>query len=227
MLWRAWDANIGLPHKEEISEVAACRAKGGRALFRELMQVPNLLTLSRILVSPLVLVAFDSLPFLLALGIFAAVTDFLDGLIARSLHQSTGIGVALDPIADKMFVLFFLIAALWRGMLWPWMIVALVLRDAFVAVAIPLFLWLFRGRVDMEKIRTRFKARLAGKIVTSIQFLCVVSFVLTPRATWLQTHEVMHWLHLPFLLLYPASVWAILDYAWYQVALVKEQSASS
>ncbi len=196
------------------------------ALLKELLQIPNLLTLSRILVSPLVLVAFDSLPFLLALGIFAAVTDFLDGVIARFLHQESGLGVALDPIADKLFVFFFLLAALWRGMLWPWMIVGLVFRDVFVLGAIPLFLLFFRRQVDLSAIRTRFKARLAGKIVTSIQFLCIVSFVLTPRALWMQTSEVMHWRHLPFVLLYPASLWAILDYLWFQMRLVREAKAS-
>ncbi len=195
-------------------------------LWKEIFQIPNLLTLSRIVVSPLVLVAFDSLPFLLVLGVFAAVTDFLDGLIARFLKQESGIGVALDPIADKLFVFFFLVAALWRGMLWPWMIVGLVLRDVFVLVAIPLFLLLFRRDVEMRQIQTRFKARLSGKIVTSIQFLCVVSFVLTPRALWMQNAQTVQWWHLPFLLLYPTSLWAVLDYLLFQLRLVREAKAS-
>ena len=192
-------------------------------LWRELLQIPNLLTISRIISSPLVLLAFDSLVFLLILGLFAAITDFLDGYLARFLHQEQGVGVALDPVADKLFVMFFLIGALWRGLLAPWMILALLLRDMYVALAIPIFLRWFDAKID--DLRTRFKARMAGKIVTSLQFLCVVFFVLTPRAFWFEKTVTLHWLHLPFLLLFPASLWAIVDYTRYQLRMMRGENA--
>lgn len=71
--------------------------------------LPNLLTLSRIAVIPLLVSLFywDSpTARWIALGIFtvAAITDFFDGYLARSMDQHTRLGRMLDPIADKLLV---------------------------------------------------------------------------------------------------------------------------
>jgi len=73
--------------------------------------IPNILTIGRILAAPclaLVFAVFDRpLADWIALGIFvvAAITDFLDGWLARRLGQVTEIGKMLDPIADKAMVI--------------------------------------------------------------------------------------------------------------------------
>lgn len=73
------------------------------------MNIPNLLTLARILFIPMLVVLFY-LPFTwsmpLAAGLFglAAVTDWLDGYLARRWDQSTPFGAFLDPVADKLMV---------------------------------------------------------------------------------------------------------------------------
>ncbi|SEL45945.1 CDP-diacylglycerol--glycerol-3-phosphate 3-phosphatidyltransferase [Halomonas daqiaonensis] len=73
------------------------------------MNIPNLLTLARIVFIPLLVVLFY-LPFawstLLAAALFglAAVTDWLDGYLARRWDQSTPFGAFLDPVADKLMV---------------------------------------------------------------------------------------------------------------------------
>jgi cardiolipin synthase len=71
--------------------------------------LPNLLTLSRILAIPLVVAAFylrapwdDWVPF--GLFTYASVTDFLDGYLARTRGQMSPLGRFLDPIADKLLV---------------------------------------------------------------------------------------------------------------------------
>jgi cardiolipin synthase len=71
--------------------------------------LPNLLTLSRIAVIPLLVVLFywdNSVSRWVALGLFsmAAITDFFDGYFARSLDQHSLLGRMLDPIADKLLV---------------------------------------------------------------------------------------------------------------------------
>lgn len=71
--------------------------------------VPNLLTISRILVIPALIASFYmESPFAnwLALVVFVAagVTDFLDGYIARATGQHTKLGQFLDPVADKLLV---------------------------------------------------------------------------------------------------------------------------
>lgn len=71
--------------------------------------LPNLLTLSRIVVIPLVVAAFyletpwdDWVP--LALFAYASITDFFDGYLARSWGQMSALGRFLDPIADKLLI---------------------------------------------------------------------------------------------------------------------------
>jgi cardiolipin synthase len=84
-----------------------------------LTTLPNLLTLSRVAAIPLLVGAFY-LPapatywVCLVLFVFAAVTDFLDGYLARARNQTSDFGRLLDPIADKLLVaaaLFMLVAS--------------------------------------------------------------------------------------------------------------------
>ena len=73
------------------------------------MNLPNILTLSRIIMIPVFVVVFY-LPvewrYLASAAIFAlaAATDWLDGYLARKLNQSTPFGAFLDPVADKLMV---------------------------------------------------------------------------------------------------------------------------
>ncbi|MHB0774273.1 CDP-diacylglycerol--glycerol-3-phosphate 3-phosphatidyltransferase [Halomonas sp. WWR20] len=73
------------------------------------MNIPNILTLARIVFIPLLVIAFY-LPYSWSLlgtaGLFglAALTDWLDGYLARRLNQSTPFGAFLDPVADKLMV---------------------------------------------------------------------------------------------------------------------------
>lgn len=79
-------------------------------LFRRgSMNIPNFLTLLRIILIPILVLIFY-LPFkghhLVAASIFllAAITDWLDGFLARSLKQTSKLGAFLDPVADKLIV---------------------------------------------------------------------------------------------------------------------------
>ena len=80
---------------------------------------PNLLTVSRILVIPLLVGMFwvegDVARWVtLALFIAAGVTDYLDGVVARSMGKSSNFGRFLDPVADKLLVSAILMMLVWR-----------------------------------------------------------------------------------------------------------------
>src|SRR3972149_6509046 len=89
------------------------------------MNIPNSLTLIRILLIPVFIVVFY-LPYkwshLLAAAVFtlAAVTDLLDGYLARKLGQISKLGAFLDPVADKLMVAVVLVLLVQQHpSIWP------------------------------------------------------------------------------------------------------------
>ncbi len=68
--------------------------------------VPNQITFLRLGFLPLflILVLYERYPWALFVLVFTAGTDFVDGLLARKLHQKSALGAYLDPIADKLLL---------------------------------------------------------------------------------------------------------------------------
>src|SRR5512141_1922375 len=107
------------------------------------MNLPNSLTLLRIFFVPLLVAvlvqqdsrtglnAFDSYNDFWALGIFlaAALTDLLDGYLARRWQQITTVGTLLDPIADKLLISAALISLVQIHRVPGWMVVVIVGRE--------------------------------------------------------------------------------------------------
>ncbi len=93
--------------------------------------IPNLLTLSRIALSPVFVVLYLAGSARAALAVFAvaAATDVLDGLAARALDQRSRLGTLLDPVADKVLEASALFALWGRGQLPLWLGALVVSRD--------------------------------------------------------------------------------------------------
>ena len=106
-----------------------------------LTTLPNLLTLSRIVVVPLLVAAFyldRPMANWIACGLFtaASLTDFLDGYLARSWHQVTRFGRFLDPVADKVMVAAALFMMVARGPIAGWLVLpALVIMCREILVS--------------------------------------------------------------------------------------------
>ncbi len=103
------------------------------------MSLPNILTASRIGVAPLLAFAVLSEPvpwFAASLVVWAALSDFLDGVIARASGQTSGLGAILDPIADKIFILTALLLLLADGILrgvHAWAVLIVVWRELLIS----------------------------------------------------------------------------------------------
>lgn len=103
----------------------------------QIFTVPNLLSFARLILVPVFLVLVITGEDLLALVvlIISSATDFLDGLLARSLNQVTRLGQLLDPAADRLFIFAALIGLAVRGVV-PWWLAAIVIgRDVGLLVA--------------------------------------------------------------------------------------------
>lgn len=98
------------------------------------MNLPTQLTVGRICLVPLVvvfLISTESIHALLAAILFAgaAVTDWLDGLLARRRGQVTTLGKLLDPVADKVLVSAALISLVQVGTIEAWIVVVMIGRE--------------------------------------------------------------------------------------------------
>jgi CDP-diacylglycerol--glycerol-3-phosphate 3-phosphatidyltransferase len=142
------------------------------------LNLPNLLTLLRIVAVPVVVVALlDETPNgdKLAAVVFAlaAVTDGLDGYIARSRGSITNFGKLMDPVADKLLITAALVSLVSLGRLAAWVAMVIIAREfavtALRAVAAE------RGAV--------IAASWLGKVKTTLQIAAVFALIATNPAT--------------------------------------------
>jgi len=139
------------------------------------LNVPNLITLSRIVLIPLIIAIFylpdEWLSFsgknvtATAIFIFAAVTDWLDGYLARKLDQMSAFGAFLDPVADKLIVVGALIVLLTLGRVE--MVVALIIIGREIAISA------LREWMAIAGQSKHVAVALIGKIKTASQMIAI------------------------------------------------------
>jgi len=137
--------------------------------------LPNLITLSRILLALLFIPVFLEHNFNLALIIFsvASISDFFDGYLARKFEVTSKFGAMLDPIADKIFMFFSYSLFAYEKII-PWYLAAVViLRDLLIVSVVVICL--------LKKVNLKFSPLMSSKINTTIQLL-FVGLVLTCKA---------------------------------------------
>lgn len=154
-----------------------------------MINLPNVLSLSRILLVPILVVVLltemEGKEFIgLALFLGAAFTDFLDGFIARRRKQITRLGQLLDPAADKILTSAAFISLVGLGLAPAWMVVVIVAREFAVSA--------LRSVAALQN--RAIAASIAGKLKTGLQIaaisLAIISrqlgefHTLAPVALW-------------------------------------------
>lgn len=107
-------------------------------LVQEFWNLPNMLTLGRILLIPVfVWFTYDADPFysLLAGAVFAvaSITDVVDGYLARKWNLITVVGKFMDPLADKLIVMAALVMMVRLGRIAAWVVIVLLARELIVS----------------------------------------------------------------------------------------------
>lgn len=138
------------------------------------MNIPNIITLVRIILVPVIvwLMISGEMLFALAVFIFAGITDGADGYIAKKFDQKTELGAYLDAIADKLLLVSIYVVLGMIDELPPWLVILVVSRDVLIVGAIILS-WLIDRPVQVRplmisKINTVAQIVLASLVLTHL-----------------------------------------------------------
>jgi cardiolipin synthase len=104
-----------------------------------MLNIPNLLTLLRALGVPLFLYFFlvlDKPVISFFLITFGAITDYLDGKIARALNQTSDFGAKFDPIVDRLYIAAVIVAFAIKEYLPWWLVLSIIARDVVMALVV-------------------------------------------------------------------------------------------
>ena len=162
-----------------------------------MINLPNILSMTRILLVPLLMVVlltkFEGREIIglenefIALIVFlvAALTDFLDGFIARRRQQVTRLGQLLDPAADKILTSSAFVALVELGLMPAWMVVVVIAREFAVSA--------LRSVAALQNVA--ISAAFAGKVKTTIQITTIaVLIVSTPLEPLQRIVPGLQWL---------------------------------
>jgi cardiolipin synthase (CMP-forming) len=141
--------------------------------MNDLRATPNLLTFLRLVLAPFLVLAVLDGRFETAFILFvlAGITDALDGLLARILHQGTLLGQYLDPVVDKLLLSTLFLVLHHQGLISLRVTVLVFARDlGILMVAAVLY--------ATTSIRS-FEPSFAGKLNTVVQILAVAAVILT------------------------------------------------
>jgi len=173
--------------------------------LRQFRAAPNLLTMLRLFVLPFLVITILDGHWKLAFALLwvAGVSDGLDGLLARKLHQRTTLGLYLDPIADKLLLSTLFVVLTHVGLIPRYVTVLVFSRDLGILLIATL---LFATNTLRD-----FRPSLLGKGNTVIQILGVLTVMtcqVIPRAGLNDLKALLLW---TIAVLAPLSA---AEYAW-------------
>jgi len=173
--------------------------------LRQFRAAPNLLTMMRLFVLPFLVITILDGRWKVAFVLLwvAGVSDGLDGLLARKLHQRTTLGLYLDPIADKLLLSTLFVVLTHVGLIPRYVTVLVFSRDLGILLIATL---LFATNTLRD-----FRPSLLGKVNTVIQILGVLTVMtcqVIPRAGLNDLKALLLW---SIAVMAPVSA---AEYAW-------------
>jgi cardiolipin synthase (CMP-forming) len=132
------------------------------------MNIPNLLTLLRIVLVPVIVIFLIQGAFFKALVAFvvAGLSDALDGFLARFLHQQTTLGAYLDPIADKALLASCFVTLSVLKIIPGWLTVIVISRDFIILLGISV--------LSLMSIDVQIRPAFVSKITTALQLITIL-----------------------------------------------------
>ena len=140
------------------------------------VNLPNLLSLLRLCLVPVIIVMISSHAWLSAFAVFvvAGITDAVDGFIAKRFNQRTELGAYLDPLADKALLVSIYITLAIVTVIPVWLAVLVVARDIMILGAIILSL-LLNNPMTIEPLKIS-KANTFAQIAFAAMMLGTLAF---------------------------------------------------
>src|ERR1700728_4968163 len=138
------------------------------------LSIPNIITLGRIILVPVIVWALASSQMEIAFAIFviAGVSDAVYGFLAKRFNMASELGALLDPLADKALLVSIYVALGISGAMPRWIVILVVSRDIMIVSAV-IVSWLFDTPVEMKplmvsKLNTAAQVSLARLILGAL-----------------------------------------------------------
>jgi cardiolipin synthase (CMP-forming) len=166
------------------------------------MNLPNIISIARIFLVPVILFSILHENYSIALVLFfvAGLSDALDGFIARRFNLCTRLGAMLDPVADKFLVISTVLVLFRQGLLPIWLMLAIVSRDLFIISGAAAWYCRFK--------RIEIAPSFVGKLNTFLQVAML--FLVLAQASGLKQAAIL--LPVLFLLVFLATLVSGLNY---------------
>jgi CDP-diacylglycerol--glycerol-3-phosphate 3-phosphatidyltransferase len=198
---------------QAVQELRERRARARKNLWEDAKNLPNLLTFMRVLMIPAVLVLLErggpqDCYWAGVVYALAAITDMLDGWLARRQGLVSVLGKFLDPLADKLLVAAVLVWLVSMGRISPWIVVVLLSRELTITA--------LRGVASTEGLV--IAAGSGGKLKTALQMVGLICLIVGyPYTFHLGVYDFgrVDFVHVGTMLIYLSIIFSLTSAASY------------
>ncbi|MBX9773157.1 MAG: CDP-alcohol phosphatidyltransferase family protein [Xanthobacteraceae bacterium] len=147
------------------------------------LSIPNLITLARILLVPVMVwaIAAGEMKIAFVLFLLAGLSDLVDGFLAKRFNMATELGAFLDPLADKALIVSIYVTLGIAGAIPRWLVILVVSRDIMIVGAVILS-WLMDNPVALKPL-TVSKLNTVAQILLALAVLASLAFAF--EAWWM------------------------------------------